>query len=47
VQELLDVEKLRKHPLNSGSESFGGMLEGIDILRKRMVSGQKLVYRIV
>lgn len=47
VQELLNGEKLRTHPLRHGEGSFEGVLQGIDILRKRMVSGQKLVYRIM
>jgi NADPH:quinone reductase-like Zn-dependent oxidoreductase len=46
VQQLLDQGKLRTHPLKYGQGGFQGVLEGVDILRKRMISGQKLIYRI-
>ncbi|MCJ1406593.1 hypothetical protein MMC19_000659 [Ptychographa xylographoides] len=46
VQKLLDQGKLRSHPIKIGSGAFEGVLEGVDQMRKRTISGEKLVYRV-
>jgi hypothetical protein len=46
VQELLDKAQLRPHPLRMMEGGFPGVLEGLDMLRKKQVSGVKLVYSI-
>jgi hypothetical protein len=46
VQHLLDQEKLKPHPLRLMSGGLDGVLEGLSILRKKQVSGQKLVYSL-
>ncbi|KAF5004820.1 hypothetical protein FDECE_8697 [Fusarium decemcellulare] len=44
AQRLLDEGKLRTHPVKLMEGGFGGVLDGLEILRKKQVSGQKLVY---
>jgi NADPH:quinone reductase-like Zn-dependent oxidoreductase len=46
VQRLLDEGKLRTHPVKVLADGFEAVLEGLDLLREKKVSGQKLVCRI-
>ena len=46
AQQLLDEGKLKTHPLKVMPGGFKGVLEGMDLLRKKQISGQKLVYRV-
>ncbi|KAI1085698.1 putative zinc-binding dehydrogenase family oxidoreductase [Whalleya microplaca] len=46
VQKLLDDGKLETHPLEVVGDSLNGILEGLEILRKKQVSGQKLICRL-
>ncbi|PVH89277.1 zinc-binding dehydrogenase family oxidoreductase [Cadophora sp. DSE1049] len=46
VQNLLDEGKLRTHPVRILTGGFEAALEGLDLLREKKVSGQKLVCRI-
>jgi len=44
LQEILDSGKIKSHPPKAMPGSFAGVIDGIDILRRRGVSGHKLVY---
>ncbi|KAH6627322.1 chaperonin 10-like protein [Chaetomium tenue] len=47
AQRLLNNGDLEPHPARVGEKvGFGAILEGVDILRKGTVSGEKLVYHI-
>ncbi|KAE9376021.1 zinc-binding dehydrogenase family oxidoreductase [Stipitochalara longipes BDJ] len=46
VQNLLDEGTLRTHPVRILTGGFEAALEGLDLLREKKVSGQKLVCRI-
>ncbi|KAM7212883.1 Trans-enoyl reductase [Rhypophila decipiens] len=50
AQELLDRGLLKTHPVRvgekNGFEDDGGILHGIELLKKKQVSGKKLVYYI-
>lgn len=47
AQGLLDRGELRPHPIQIGDKKgLEGVLEGIEILRRKNISGQKLVYSI-
>lgn len=46
VQELLDQGRLKTHPIKTMEGGLEGVIEGLDMLVKKQVSGQKLVYRI-
>jgi len=46
VQELLDAGKLRSHPLEMMPGGLQGVFEGTDLLRKNVISGKKLIYRL-
>ncbi|KAI0479858.1 GroES-like protein [Xylaria cf. heliscus] len=47
AQRLLDAGELRPHPLRLGDEmGFEGVLRGIQLIKAKSVSGQKLVYRV-
>ncbi|EFZ03365.1 zinc-binding dehydrogenase [Metarhizium robertsii] len=43
VQKMLDQGKLRPHPLRILGNSFEAVLEGVDMLKRKAVSGEKLV----
>ncbi|ORY67813.1 putative zinc-binding dehydrogenase family oxidoreductase [Pseudomassariella vexata] len=43
VQKLLDDGQLRPHPVRVVDGGFGGVPKGVELLRKKQVSGQKLV----
>ena len=44
LQGLLDGGQIRSHPPKVMSGGFEGVIDGIDLLRRRGVSGEKLVY---
>ncbi|KAM0208905.1 hypothetical protein ACHAQD_011442 [Fusarium lateritium] len=46
AQRLLDQGKLRTHPVKLMGGGFEGILSGLEMLTKKQVSGQKLVYMI-
>ncbi|KAM7200667.1 GroES (chaperonin 10)-like protein [Naviculisporaceae sp. PSN 640] len=47
AQGMLDRGEIRPHPVRVGKEEgLEHVLEGIDMLRKKKVSGEKLVYKI-
>jgi len=46
LQELLDEGKLRAHPVQITKGGFENIIIGVDMLRKKQVSGAKLVYRV-
>ncbi|KAI0543588.1 putative alcohol dehydrogenase [Xylaria curta] len=46
IQQLLNEDKLRSHPVRLEDGGLSGLLNGIEILRKGGVSGQKLVYSL-
>ncbi|KAL1966312.1 hypothetical protein VTN77DRAFT_4665 [Rasamsonia byssochlamydoides] len=46
VQGLLDAGKLQVHPVKVMPGGFDRILEGLDLVREKKVSGQKLVYTI-
>ncbi|KAF2271627.1 zinc binding enoyl reductase [Westerdykella ornata] len=46
LQNLLDAGKLRGHPPRVMDGGFEGILQGVDMLKRREVSGEKLVYVI-
>ncbi|KAK5132881.1 Trans-enoyl reductase fsl5 [Meristemomyces frigidus] len=47
VQQLLDDGKLRPHPLKQMTGGLPAVFEGTELLRKKAVSGQKLVYSLL
>ncbi len=46
VQELLDSGRLKTHPVKTISGRYQGILKGLDMLKHKQVSGQKLVVRL-
>ncbi|KAI0388677.1 GroES-like protein [Xylariaceae sp. FL0594] len=48
VQGMLDRGEIHPHPLRTQHkrQGFEGILDGVDLLKQRAVSGEKLVYRI-
>lgn len=46
VQNLLDQGKLKHHPMRLMDGGLGGVIDGLDMLKKKQVSGQKLVYSL-
>ncbi|EXJ53303.1 uncharacterized protein A1O5_13457, partial [Cladophialophora psammophila CBS 110553] len=46
IKAFLRKEKLKTHPLKAGLNSLAGVLEEMDLLRKGLVSGHKLIYHI-
>ncbi|KAL2071877.1 hypothetical protein VTL71DRAFT_13112 [Oculimacula yallundae] len=46
ARQLLQEGKIRAHPLKSMPGGFPGVLEGMEILRKKELSGVKLVYQV-
>lgn len=46
VQQLLDEGKLKSHLLRLMPGGFQGILDGMDLLRNKQISGEKLVYHI-
>ena len=46
AQQLLDEGKLRTHPLRVMSGGLENVTEGLDLLKKKQVSGQKLIYTV-
>lgn len=46
AQKLLDSGQIRCHPQRILSPGFDGIFEGLDLLKRGQVSGQKLVVRM-
>lgn len=47
AQRLLDRGEIRPHPVRVGERiGFEGILEGVELLKQKAVSGEKLVYYI-
>lgn len=46
AQTLLDKGLLKAHPLQPMPGGLQGVLDGMDLLRKKQISGKKLVYRL-
>lgn len=46
VAKLLESGKIKAHPLALREGGLDGVIEGLDLLRKDRVSGQKLVYNV-
>lgn len=47
VQDLWHKGNIKPHPVKIGSESgLGAVLEGIDLMRRKAVAREKLVYRL-
>jgi hypothetical protein len=46
LQRLLDEGKLKTHPIRSMSGGLNGVFEGLELIRKKQVSGQKLIYSV-
>ncbi|KAI1076752.1 GroES-like protein [Whalleya microplaca] len=47
VQRMLDRGEIRTHPIRVGEQvGFEGILHGLDLLKQKAVSGEKLVYRV-
>ena len=46
IQRLIDKKKLRNHPVHLLEGRFEGILQGLNLLKQREVSGQKLVVRL-
>lgn len=44
VQELLDTGKLKPHPQRIVEGGLSAVVNGLELIRKKKVSGQKLVY---
>jgi NADPH:quinone reductase-like Zn-dependent oxidoreductase len=44
VQQLFDEGKVRTHPIREMEGGLEGVMQGLDMLKKKEVSGQKLVY---
>lgn len=45
-QEALAEKKIRTHPMKVHDGGFEALLEGVGKLRRKEVSGEKLIYRI-
>jgi NADPH:quinone reductase-like Zn-dependent oxidoreductase len=47
AQQLLDRGEIKPHPVRIGEkQGFGAVLDGLEILKAKAVSGQKLVYYV-
>lgn len=46
VQELLNKGFIREHLLSEQPDGLGGVLDGIEALRAKKISGKKLVYKV-
>jgi NADPH:quinone reductase-like Zn-dependent oxidoreductase len=46
AQQLLDEGKLRAHPIRLMDGGLENVAEGLELLKKKQVSGQKLIYRV-
>ena len=46
AEDLLSKDKIQAHPAILKPGGLAGVIDGIDLLRKGKISGQKLVYRI-
>ncbi|KAJ5827803.1 Alcohol dehydrogenase superfamily zinc-type [Penicillium robsamsonii] len=46
VQRMLDAGEIKPHPTKLSGTTFEHVIEGVDLIRQKAVSGQKLVYHI-
>lgn len=46
AQQLLDEGKIKTHPLRVEQGGLAGVTKGLDLLKKKLVSGQKIVYTL-
>ncbi|KAF7596236.1 hypothetical protein BBP40_002769 [Aspergillus hancockii] len=46
MQRLLDQGQLHPHPIKVMAGGWEGVIEGVDMIRKQAMSGQKLVYTV-
>ncbi len=46
MQKLLDEGKIRPHPARPSKGGFEALIEGVGIIRRGEISGEKLVYRL-
>lgn len=48
AQGMLDRGEIHPHPIQTGHEQqgFEGIVDGVELIRQRAVSGEKLVYRM-
>ncbi|KAH8590068.1 chaperonin 10-like protein [Bisporella sp. PMI_857] len=46
VQELLDSRKLKTHPVQALTSRYQGILKGLNMLKQKQISGQKLVVQL-
>jgi hypothetical protein len=46
IQQLMESGRIRAHPLHELKDGWQGIIEGLEMLRKGEVRGQKLVARI-
>ena len=42
---MFESGEIKSHPIRTEPDGFEGLLDGVTLLRKGKVSGQKLVYR--
>jgi hypothetical protein len=47
IQQLLDNGKLKSHPLRLMPGGLAGVPDGVELLRKKQISGAKLVYTVL
>ena len=45
LHRLFEEGKLSSHPIREEKDGFEGLLDGVDLMRKGKVRGEKLVYR--
>ncbi|KIM99671.1 hypothetical protein OIDMADRAFT_42719 [Oidiodendron maius Zn] len=46
AEKLLADDKIKVHPYVVGKDGLKGVIDGLDLLRRQQVSGQKLVYNV-
>lgn len=46
IQELLDAGKLKTHPVRALPGKYDGIMKGLQMLRSKQVSGEKLVVQL-
>lgn len=47
VQELVDSGKIKTHPLKVMEGGLPAVLDGLQMLKDKKISGQKLVYNVI
>ncbi|CZT02537.1 related to toxD gene [Rhynchosporium agropyri] len=46
AQKLLDEGKIKPHPVRVSDSGFAGVFDGLELLRNKMISGEKLIYNL-